>query len=174
MIRIAEESDLPSIVAIYNEAVASRCTGDITPVTIEERRPWFAEHTPHQHPIMVDVAGAEVRGWCSLSPYRKGRLALQYTQEVSYFVAARFQRQGVGRALVQHATGLARSLGIKTLFAIVLESNLASQRLLERAGFSRWGFLPDVADFDGTEVGQHYYGLRLVPPNKAPKQDAHP
>jgi phosphinothricin acetyltransferase len=67
---------------------------------------------------------------------------------------------------VQHAKELARSLGIKTFFAIVLEYNFASQQLLERAGFARWGFLPDVADFDGTEVGRYYYGLRIAPRNK--------
>ena len=167
MIRIAEENDLPAIVAIYNEAIAARCTGDTLPVTVQERLPWFAEHIPQQCPIMVDIEKGELRGWCSLSPYRKGRLALRYTKEVSYFVAARFQRQGVGRALVQHAKELARSLGIKTLVAIVLEHNFASQQLLERAGFMRWGFLPDVADFDGAEVGHYYYGLRLVPPDKA-------
>jgi L-amino acid N-acyltransferase YncA len=167
MIRIAEQSDLPSIVAIYNEAIAARCTGETSPVTVQERLPWFAEHTPQQCPIMVDVEKGELRGWCSLSPYRKGRMALRYTEEVSYFVATRFHRRGVGLALVQQAKVLARSLGIKTLFAIVLEHNFASQQLLERAGFARWGFLPDVADFDGTEVGQYYYGLRLAPPNKA-------
>jgi L-amino acid N-acyltransferase YncA len=166
MIRIAKQSDLPSIVAIYNEAITARCTGDTLPVTVEERLPWFAEHTPQLYPIIIDVEKDELRGWCSLSPYRKGRLALRYTEEVSFFVAARFQRQGVGLALVQHAKELARSLGIKTLFAIVLEHNFASQQLLERAGFARWGFLPNVADFDGTETGQHYYGLRIAPPNK--------
>ena len=161
MIRIAEPSDLPSIVAIYSEAIAARCTGDILPVNVQERMPWFAEHTPQQYPIIVDIEKGELRGWCSLSPYRKGRMALRYTEEISYFVAARFQRQGVGLALVQQAKALAQSLGIKTLFAIVLEHNFASQQLLERAGFARWGFLPDVADFDGTEVGQYYYGLRV-------------
>ena len=161
MIRIAEETDLPSIVAIYNEAIAARCTGDILPVTVQERMPWFAEHSPKQYPIIVDIEKGELRGWCSLSPYRNGRMALRYTEEISYFVAARFQRQGVGLALVQQAKALAQSLGIKTLFAIVLEHNFASQQFLERAGFTRWGFLPDVADFDGTEVGQYYYGLRV-------------
>jgi L-amino acid N-acyltransferase YncA len=167
MIRIAEESDLPSIVAIYNEAIAARCTGDTLPVTVQERLPWFAEHTPQECPIIVDIEKDELRGWCSLSPYRKGRQALRYTKEVSYFVATRFQRRGVGLALVQHAKELARFLGTKTFFAIVLEHNFASQQLLERAGFARWGFLPDVADFDGTEVGQYYYGLRVAPPKKA-------
>jgi L-amino acid N-acyltransferase YncA len=167
VIRIAQEQDLPAIVAIYNEAIAARCTGDTSPVTVQDRRSWLAEHTPHQYPIVADFENGELRGWCALSPYRKGRQALRFTAEISYFVAARFQRQGVGLALVQRATELARTLGLRTLFAIVLEHNLASRQLLERAGFARWGFLPAVADFDGTEVGQYYYGLRLAPLNRA-------
>jgi L-amino acid N-acyltransferase YncA len=44
------------------------------------------------------------------------------------------------------------ALQIKHLFAIVLEDNQASIRLLEKMGFEKWGYLPRVADFDGKEV----------------------
>jgi L-amino acid N-acyltransferase YncA len=98
------------------------------------------EHPPQQCPIVVDVEKGELRGWCSLSPYRKGRLALRYTKEVSYFVAARFHRQGVGLALVQHAKGLAQALGTKTLFASFLNTILRASNFSgeqdSRAGVS--------------------------------------
>ena len=47
------------------------------------------------------------------------------------------------------------------LFAIILDSNQGSIRLLEKYGFKKWGHLPRVADFDGIEVGHLYYGLRI-------------
>ncbi len=56
---------------------------------------------------------------------------------------------------------LCPSLEIKTLFAILLDDNDASVKLLERFGFERWGHMPAVANFDGREVGHLYYGLRL-------------
>src|SRR5215211_7403683 len=52
-------------------------------------------------------------------------------------------------------------LRIRHLFAIVLEGNRASLKLLENLGFEQWGFLPRVADFDGDEVGHLYYGRHL-------------
>ena len=57
------------------------------------------------------------------------------------------------------------SLEIKNLFAILIDSNQSSIRLLEKYGFEKWGHMPRVAEFDGIEVGQLYYGLRIV--NKA-------
>ena len=47
MIRIASASDLPAIVAIYNQAVEQRfATADLRPVTVDQRRAWF-ELTDH-------------------------------------------------------------------------------------------------------------------------------
>jgi L-amino acid N-acyltransferase YncA len=169
MIRIAELADLPSITAIYNEAVASRCSGDLSPVTVDSRMLWFSEHIPERYPIFVACEGHEISGWCSLSPYRKGREALRYTAEISYYVASAHRRKGVALSLINYARAQVSALSLKTLFAIVLENNAPSRRLLERTGFTTWGFLPGVADFGDFECGQYYYGLKINPPNKAPE-----
>jgi phosphinothricin acetyltransferase len=87
-----------------------------------------------------------------LSP---GRAALRFTAEISYYIATTRQRQGVGTALLEHALAACPALGIRHLFAIVLESNEASLKLLRKMGFEQWGYLPGVADFDGREVGHH-------------------
>jgi phosphinothricin acetyltransferase len=44
----------------------------------------------------------------------------------------------------------------------VIDRNEGSWRLLEKMGFQQWGFLPRVLDFDGTEVGEFYYGKRVA------------
>jgi phosphinothricin acetyltransferase len=54
-------------------------------------------------------------------------------------------------------------LGIKTLFAIVIDANEASIKLMEKCGYEKWGHLPGVAIFDGVEAGHLYYGKRVVP-----------
>ena len=169
MIRIAELADLPSITAIYNDAVMARCSGDLAPVTVDSRKPWFLEHVPERYPIFIACDGGEILGWSSLSPYRKGRQALRYTAEISYFVALSHRRKGVASSLINHCCVKGVALGLKTLFAIVLEHNTPSRRLLDRTGFTVWGFLPGVADFGDLECGQYYYGLRINPPNKAPE-----
>ena len=162
LIRIAETRDLPAIVEIYNEAIPSqRSTADTQPVRLEDRLAWFEEHRPHEYPIFVADVDGQIAGWCSLSAYRPGRAALRTTAEISYYVSTAYHRRGIGTALIEHALAACPALGILHLFAIVLEGNEASLRLLRKAGFEQWGYLPRVANFDGQEIGHLYYGRHV-------------
>lgn len=162
IIRFAQIDDLPTIVDIYNQAIPShQSTGDTQPLRVEDRVTWFEEHRPEKHPIFVAEMDRQVAGWCSLSAYRPGRSAFRFTAEISYYIALAYHRRGIGRALVEHALAACPARQIKHLFAIVLENNGASLRLLEKMGFEQWGYLPRVADFDGREVGHLYYGRHV-------------
>jgi L-amino acid N-acyltransferase YncA len=162
-LRLAELADLPSIVAIYNQAVPShQSTANTTPYTVEARKAWFIDHEPGQHPIFIATVNNNVVGWCSLSYYRPGRMALRFTAEISYYVDSFHQGQGVGSSLVQQALQVCPSLGIKNVVAVVIDRNEGSRRLLEKMGFQQWGFLPRVLDFDGQECGEYYYGKRVT------------
>ena len=159
--RIAQISDLEALVGIYNQAIAAQATADIELVTVESRRDWFARHRPGHRPILVAECNGEILGWASLSEYRPGRRALRHTAEISYYVDEAHQRKGVASTLMRAAMDLCSSLEITSLFAILLDDNQASVKLLERFGFERWGHMPAVANFDGHEVGHLYFGLRL-------------
>lgn len=162
LIRHARMDDLPAIVEIYNQAIPSKqSTGDTQPVRVEDRLAWFAEHHPKQHPIFIADVDGQVAGWCSLSPYRPGRAALRFTAEISYYLAPAYHRRGIGTALIEHVVAACPALQIKHLFAIVLEGNQASLKLLQKMGFEQWGYLPRVADFDGSEIGHVYYGRHV-------------
>jgi len=162
-IRIAEITDLPAIVAIYNQAVPShRSTANTALVTVENRKTWFLEHDPLQYPIFVAEVNGQVVGWCSLSVYRPSRMALRFTAEISFYIENAFQRQGIGSALIRFALEACPSLSIKNVIAVLLDRNEASRKLLENLGFQQWGYLPRVADFDGQECGEFYYGRRVL------------
>ncbi len=164
-IRLCQPNDQAAIVEIYNEAVSTGySTADTQAASIRTRQPWFKEHASLQYPILVDVDGDDdrIRGWCSLSPYRKGRHALRFTAEISYYVSGQHKRRGVATGLISYATQLAIELGYKTLFAIVLENNQPSIQLLRKTGFEKWGFLPRIADFEGSECGHFYFGKRVL------------
>ena len=162
IIRVAQTGDLPAILDIYNQAIPSqRSTGDTQPLRVEDRGTWFEEHRPDEHPIFVAELQGQVAGWCSLSAYRPGRAALRFTAEISYYIALAYHRRGIGTALIEHAVAACPALQIRHLFAIVLEGNQASLRLLEKMGFEQWGYLPRVANFDGKEVGHLYYGRHV-------------
>jgi L-amino acid N-acyltransferase YncA len=162
IIRLARQGDLPAIVEIYNEAIQTKqSTGDTQPLRVEDRHAWFQEHTPEKYPIFVSEVDGQVVGWCSLSAYRQGRAAFRHTAEISYYISFSCHRRGIGTALIEHALAACPTLEIRHLFAIVLENNQASLHLLEKMGFEKWGYLPQVADFDGKEVGHLYYGRHL-------------
>jgi L-amino acid N-acyltransferase YncA len=161
-IRIATLTDLPWIVAIYNQAVPThRSTANTTPVTVEGRKAWFMEHDPEKHPIFVAEIDGQLAGWCSLSTYRPGRMALRFTAEMSLYIDGAFHRKGVGSALAQYALQACPMLGIKNIVGVVIDQNEGSRKLLEKLGFQQWGYLPRVLDFDGEEFGEFYYGKRV-------------
>jgi len=161
-IRNAKFEDFEGIVKIYNQAIlAGQKTGDITPFNTEDRIKWFEEHTPNKYPILIAEKNGLVVGYLTISSYRPGRMALKHTAEVSYFIHFEYHRQGIASALLKYAIDICPSVQIKTLLAIVLETNLASIKLLENFSFEKWGYLPKVADFNGIELGHLYYGLKV-------------
>ena len=162
-IRKANISDLPNIVAIYNQAVPTHhSTANTIPWTVESRTTWFMEHEPDKHPIFVAEVNGQIIGWCSLSVYRPGRFALRFTAEISYYLDSAYQRRGVGSTLIGHVLDKCQSLDIKNIIAVLIDRNQASKKLLEKLGFQQWGYLPRVLDFDGQEFGEFYYGMRVM------------
>ena len=163
VIRVANQGDLPVIVAIYNQAVPThRSTANTTQWTVEARKTWFEDHNPDHHPIFVAELNNSVIGWCSLSVYRPGRAALRFTAEISYYVDTAHQGQGVGQALIRHVVETSPALGVKNIIAVLLDRNEPSRKLLEKLGFQQWGYLPRVLDFEGEECGEFYYGKRVA------------
>src|SRR5690348_9494476 len=133
-IRHATPVDLPEIVAIYNASIPGRmATADLAPVSVADRRQWFADFDPARRPIWVacDPADRPV-AWLSLRSFY-GRPAYDETVEVGLYTAPAAQRRGHGRALL----------------AFTFAHNAPSLALFRNAGFADWGFLPGVAKLDG-------------------------
>ena len=163
-IRIATSTDLPRIVAIYNQAILQgNCTADTEPLDVQKRKEWFTEHPPEQYPIYVATNEEEqlVTGWCSLTAHRKGRKALASVAEISYYVDKNAQGKGIGTKLIRHAIEQAPLLGLHNLFAILPDTNAISVTLLERFGFEQWGHLPEIAKFEDRICGQFIYGRKV-------------
>ena len=167
-VQIATFEDLETIVEIYNQAIAAgQKTADITPVTTEDRRMWFEDHTPDKYPILVAEEGNVIVGYLTISAYRPGRMAIRQTAEVSYFVDFEHHRQGVASSLLRYAIGMCPSLQIKTLFAILIDNNDASIRLLEKYGFTypydKYLVEPQAGVFLGRDIdteNEWHFGLQ--------------
>jgi phosphinothricin acetyltransferase len=160
-VRDARDTDLPRLVAIYNEAIPGRrATADTEPVSVESRLPWFREHTPARRPLWVAEREGAIVGWLSFQDFY-GRPAYGATAELSVYVSGAAQRGGVGRHLLAHALERAPALGLTTLVGFIFAHNTPSVTLFERHGFARWGHLPRVARLDGIERDLLILGRRL-------------
>jgi L-amino acid N-acyltransferase YncA len=160
-IRPATEADLPAVVAIYNASIPGRlATADTAPVTVEQRREWFATFAPDSRPLWVAESAATVQGWLGLRSFY-GRPAYHRTVEAAVYVAPEWHRRGVARALLAHALAAAPGIGIATLLAFIFGHNDASLVLFRKAGFADWGRLPRVAELDGLERDLVILGKRL-------------
>ena len=162
LIRVANEKDWPDIARIYNQAIDDRyCTADTEHISVDSRREWFNQHDGIHYPIFVAEKGSIIVGWCSLSPYRPGRKALRTAAEISYYIEREYRKQGVGSRLMTYAIENAGEYGFRNLFAILLDVNTISVKMLEQFGFVKWGHLPEIAEVDGTICGQFIYGKKL-------------
>jgi phosphinothricin acetyltransferase len=153
-VRAATESDLPAILAIYNDViVTSTAVYALEPATLDERRAWFTSRSTMGFPVLVAAdASSDVLGFASFGDWRGAWPGYRYTVEHSVHVRSDIRGRGIGRTLVEALFPLALGLGKHVMIGGIDAANDASIRFHERLGFER------VAHF--REVG-HKFGRWL-------------
>jgi RimJ/RimL family protein N-acetyltransferase len=103
----------------------------------------------------VDAEGGEIVGGATLHHLDSERRIV----EIGYFVLPAARGRGVAttiaRALAEHAF----SLGIERVAAYVNVGNTASERVLEKAGFTREGVVRSMPKPDGRRVDKTLFSL---------------
>jgi RimJ/RimL family protein N-acetyltransferase len=79
--------------------------------------------------------------------------------EIGYFVLAHARRRGVATAIARALSEHAFSLGIMRVAAYVNVGNTASERVLERAGFTREGVVRSLPKPEGRRVDKTLFSL---------------
>ena len=150
-VRTATESDLPAILLIYNEVIAtSTAVYALEPATLDERRAWFTSRSAVGFPVpVVADPGDDILGFASFGDWRGAWPGYRYTVEHSVHVRYDVRGRGIGRALVESLFPLALGLEKHVMIGGIDAANDASIRFHERLGFER------VAHF--REVG-HKFG----------------
>ncbi|WEV37114.1 GNAT family N-acetyltransferase [Lactobacillus sp. ESL0677] len=157
---LARQTDLFAIVAIYNQNIASKSvTADLEPVDVSQRQEWFNEHNEYRPLWMIKVDG-QLAGWLSLESFY-GRAAYHATVEISIYLDAKFQHQGLGTKALAYAAKQTKLLGINTILAYVFGANKASQALFKAAGYQVYGHLPKVADMAGRLIDLDILGKKF-------------
>jgi phosphinothricin acetyltransferase len=162
-IRNAKLEDIDRINDIHNQAINEKFkVAYLASWTNDMMLEWFKEHDGKEYPVCVAEIDNTVIGFVYSSAYRPGRTALKQTAEISYFVDKNYRGRGVGKRMIEFMESRCNNLGIKTLFAIIIDTNEASIKLIEKCGYKRWGHLPKIAVFDTIEAGHLYYGKRIA------------
>jgi phosphinothricin acetyltransferase len=153
LIRDAEIGDLPQILAIYNDVIATSTAVYATQLTsLVERAEWFDQRRQRGFPVLVAAEGDSVLGFSSFGEFRGVWNGYRYSVEHSVHVRADARGRRVGRRLVEALFPLAEALGKHVMIGGVDAANEGSIRFHERLGFAR------VAHFK--EVG-HKFGRWL-------------
>jgi len=143
-IREAQEGDLPAILEIYNDVVAtSTAIYRDEPATLEDRRSWFAARKSEGQPVLVATDGGAVVGFAAFGGFRPWP-GYRFTVEHSVHVRADRRGQGVGGALMTPLIARATALGMHVMIAGIDADNARSIRFHERLGFARVAHLREV------------------------------
>lgn len=157
----ATETDLPFIVEVYNQTIASRMvTADTTPITIESRIDWLNAHNDKTRPLWLIREQDIACGWVSLSSFY-GRPAYDKTVEISLYIDQNFRGKKIGQYTTIQIEHYAKHNGIETILSYVFGHNEPSLLLFKKMGYQQWGVLPAVAELDGIKRDLVILGKRL-------------
>src|SRR5438876_9797182 len=109
--RDATEGDLPGILAIYNEVVAtSTAIYTEKPSAPEERLAWFRGRIGQGYPVLVEIDAEGVAAFGSFGDFRAWP-GYRFTVEHSVHVRTDRRGQGIGLRMVQALLPRAGALG---------------------------------------------------------------
>lgn len=149
--RLAEPNDLPNLVKIYNQSIATKqSTAVLNSLSTTERQSWFDEHQNSTRPLIIAVCQShqQVVAYGSFSDLYPMQ-AYHISSEISIYVDEIAKGQGIGQQLLKILLNIAPSCGIQQVVAKIFAHNQPSLNLFKKHGFVQWGYLPQVCDMDG-------------------------
>lgn len=148
-IRPAVPDDLPAILALYNDVIAtSTAVYALEPATLADRRAWYDARVAGGYPVLIAEVDGAFAGFASFGEFRGAWPGYRHTVEHSVHVVATQRGRGIGSMLVAALFPLARAQGKHVMVGGIDAANAGSLRMHERLGFER------VAHF--REVGRKF------------------
>ena len=138
------EEDLPGLLAIYNDVIAtSTAVYSDVPTTLAERREWWQARRRQGYPVLAARDDSGVVGFATFGDFRSWP-GYRHTVEHTVHVRADRRGQGVGSALVRALLPRAAALDKHVMIGAIDAANAGSIRMHERLGFVRVGHLREV------------------------------
>ncbi|MGO1379168.1 MULTISPECIES: GNAT family N-acetyltransferase [unclassified Corynebacterium] len=143
-IRPAVESDIPTITAIYNDAVRTTVAVWNDEVVDEDNRlAWLRSYQQPGTRAIVAEQDGEVLGYATYGEFRHYD-GFRHTVENSIYVDGTRRAGGVGTALLQALVADAREAGKHVMVAAIEGGNTASLKLHAKIGFQECGTVRQV------------------------------
>ena len=168
IIRNAETHDLPQILAIYNEVIATSTAVYATePASLEDRTDWYGQRRRAGFPVLAAAEGDSILGFSSFGEFRGAWSGYRYSVEHSVHVRADARGKNVGRLLVEALFPIAAGLDKHLMIGAVDAANGGSIRFHERLGFERVGHFKEVGHKFGRWLDLVFMQRFLDPPGSA-------
>ena len=143
-VRDAAAADVPALLAIYNDVIATSTAIYMDQsTTFEERLAWWRGRVAAGYPVLVSEDESGITGFASFGEFRP-RPGYRFTVEHSIYVRADRRGRGIGNALMAPLIERAISMRKHVMVAGVDAENDASLRFHERLGFERVAHFKEV------------------------------
>jgi phosphinothricin acetyltransferase len=124
-IRDAVEQDVPAILAIYNEVIAtSTAVYRDDPASLDDRLQWFSARRAHAVPVLVAAADSGVLGFASYGDFRSWP-GYRFSVEHTVHIRADERGRGVGTRLMEALIRRAIEQGKHVMIGGVDADNIA-------------------------------------------------
>lgn len=143
-IEVMSPEDWPAVCSLYLEGILG---GDATfELEVPSWEEWNEAHLSFGR--LTATMDERVVGWAALRP-SSPRACYRGVAEVSVYVTAKLQRQGIGRSLLREMTRTSEDNGIWMLQGSIFPENHVSLRMCEACGFRQVGRRKHIAKLDG-------------------------
>lgn len=152
-IRPAVRDDLARLTEIYNHYVVNTpITFDIQPFTVEERVPWFEEHSgTGRYRLLVAEESGLVLGFAGTGRFR-AKAAYDTSVETTIYCAPQATRKGIGTMLYTALFKALEGEDIHRVLAGITLPNPASIAIHQRFGFAPIALFTE----NGRKLGRYW------------------
>jgi L-amino acid N-acyltransferase len=145
-IRDASVADLPAVLAIYNEIIATTTAIYAEqPLTLDNRRSWFENRRQSGFPVLAAFDERGLAGFASFGEWRSWPCGYDGAVEHSVYVRADARGKGFGSALMAELLRRAAAMSKHVMIGAIDAENIASLDFHERLGFEKVGRFREVA-----------------------------
>lgn len=151
IIRLAGESDISSILDIYNQGIEDRiATLESDVKDYAYMKDWFDRHQGRYAVVVAEQEG-KVAGWASLNPY-SNRCAYNGVADLSVYIARDYRGKGIGKKLLTEIESLASAHEFHKIVLFTFPFNQLGQGLYRKMGYREVGVFHNQGILDGKFV----------------------